>query len=497
MDAQKNNRLKRKRQHGESTDDVEYIVAKNKNRPFDAAAQAAEEELTRQLFGDRSGFLESLGDLKLSGASSSTSGADSGLGDTETEESNDETKRPPAWIDDEDDGIDVGFALDAQGRRLPSGGLNSRSAQYSDLLQHKFKSLVGTPKWALLNKEKTRDSSDDELLQSCGHIIKTKSKLLCANNLEFKKVTDLNIETCNEGKITTVQYHPSYTVALVAGMSGIASILAVDGKRNNKLHSVAFQRFPIECARFTNNSAALLGSRHSHFFAYDLQTAKTTRVPLPQGITKCRHFEISSNNIIAVAGKWGEVHLLSADSKEFITTLKQNTNVTALAFNTEGSLLYGHSDTGEVTVWDTAQRRVKHKWTDEGCLQGTTLSISPSGQFVAAGSAQGVVNIYETDTVLKEHDPKPKKAIMNLTTSIGSLQFNSTSEILGFSSPDLANSVRLYHVGSGTVFSNFPMFSTKLGRINTLSFSPNSGFAAFANLNSTVALYRLKHYCNY
>lgn len=497
MDTNKNNRLKRKRQHCESTDEVEYIVANNRNRPFDASAQAAEEELTRQLFGDRSGFLESLGDLKLSGAtSSSSSGADSGLGDTEPEESNNETKRPPAWVDD-DDGIDVGFALDVQGRRLPSGGLNSRSAQYSNLLQHKFKSLVGTPKWASFNKKKTENSSDDELLQSCGHIIKTRSQILRANNLEFKQVKDLNIETCNEGKITTVQFHPSYTVALIAGMSGIASLVAVDGKRNNKLHSVAFQRFPIECARFTNNSEALLGSRHSHFFSYDLQTAKTARISLPRGMSKCRQFEISSKKIIAVAGKWGEVHLLSADSKELITTLKQNTNVTALAFNTEGSLLFGHSDTGEVTVWDVAQRSVKNKWTDEGCIQGNTLSISPSGQFLATGSAEGVVNVYETDTVLKGRYPKPKKAIMNLTTSIESLQFNSTSEILGFSSPDLANSVRLYHIASGTVFSNFPMFSTKLGRISTLSFSPKSGFAAFANLNSTVALYRLKHYCNY
>lgn len=500
MDVKKRKRLNRKRKH-EPDQESEFLVSQNKNRPFNKKAQAEEEELTRDLFGDSTGFLKSLEEVELYSEPSTSGGVDSGVGETETEGSScDETKRRPVWFDEDDQGIDVGSALDSQGRKLPSGGINNRSNQYSDLLQHKFKSLVGTPKWANLEKGKTDDDSDDdELLRTSGHIVKSQSHFLKSKNLEFKKVKDLNIETGNEGpKITTVEFHPTCTVALVAGISGIASLLAVDGKRNNKLHSVAFQRFPIECGRFLNNgSEALLGSRHPHFFSYDLEAAKTVNVPLPRGMTHCKNFEISPNNIIAVAGKWGEVHLLSADSKELITTLKQNSNVTALAFDTDGSHLFGHSDTGEVTIWDIRTKRIKHKFTDEGCLQGTVLTVAPSGQLIAAASAQGVVNLYDMASVLKEKNPKPKKSVMNLTTSISSVRFNATSEILGFSSSDLANSVRLLHVASGTVFSNFPPFSTKLGRIHALSFSPNSGYAAFANVKSTVALYRLKHYSNY
>lgn len=497
MDVKKRKRLNRKRKH--NNEESEYNVPQCKNKPFDEKAQMEEEELAKDLFGDNSGFLKSLEEVELFSTNPSR---DSGVGETETEDSNDESKRKPAWHDDEDDGIDVGEALNAQGRKLPSGGLCSRSAQYSNLLQHKFKSLVGAPKWASLDKTDADIDSDDddELLQTCGHIVKSDSHSLRSGTLEYKKVQDLNMETYNEGpKITTVEFHPSCTVALVAGMSGVASLLAVDGKRNNKLHSVAFTRFPIECARFLNDGMeALLGSRQPHFFSYDLRAAKTLQVPLPHGVTNCKKFEVSPcKRFIAVCGKFGEVHLLTSDSKELITTLKQNSAVTALTFDARGTHLYGHSDIGEVTVWDVASRRVRHKWTDEGCLQGTTLAVSPSGQFIAAGSAQGVVNLYEIDNVLTMKTPKPRKSVLNLTTSINCLKFNSTSEILALSSADLANSVRLLHVGSSTVFSNFPQFGTKLGRINALSFSPNSGYAAFANVNSTVALYRVKHYHNY
>lgn len=162
-----------------------------------------------------------------------------------------------------------------------------------------------------------------------------------------------------------------------------------------------------------------------------------------------------------------------------------------------GNLLFGHSNSGELTMWDVSMRRVRHKFVDEGCLQGTTISIASSNQFLATGSAQGVVNIYGMEDVLQSKLPKPRKSIMNLTTSIKDLKFNSTSEVLAFASAEIKNAVRLFHVGSNTVFSNFPNFQAKMGQINTLNFSPGSGYIAFGNRKSVVSLYRLKHFKNY
>ncbi|KAJ8941005.1 hypothetical protein NQ314_010513 [Rhamnusium bicolor] len=494
-------KLNRKRKYEpKTTEDVEYEIdaPKHKFRPFDEEAQAEEEHLSHILFGGARSFLQCLEEAEQE-AGPSHSNVDSGVGEDDSCDS-DENIRKPAWTDD-DDGIEIGQALDAQRRKLPSGGINNRNNKYSNLLKHKFQTAVGTPKWASLDKSKHVDSdSDEEILQSCGFISKTTKASIPSSILEFKKVRDLNHETYSEGPyINAIEFHQTSSVALVAGNGGIATLFAVDGKRNNKLHSVAFERFPIINAKFIQNgNEAILGSRHPHIFSYDLLAAKPIRLNLPHGLTQFKNFVVSPDSqYIAAAGKWGEVHVLIAASKERIAVLKQDSEVTALTYNPTGDLLFGHSDTGEVTIWDMNMRRVKHKFTDEGCLQGTTLAISSSNQFLAAGSAQGVVNLYGIEDILQNKLPKPRRTILNLTTGIKDLKFNSSSEILALSSADIQNSVKLFHIGSGTVFSNFPPFEAKMGNISALNFSPGSGYIAFGNRKSIVSLYRLKHFKNY
>lgn len=56
-------------------------------------------------------------------------------------------------------------ALIEQNRRLPGGRPEKK---YTELLQNKYMHIVGTPKWAKLDREKEADSgdeSDDEILK--------------------------------------------------------------------------------------------------------------------------------------------------------------------------------------------------------------------------------------------------------------------------------------------------------------------------------------------
>ena len=75
-------------------------------------------------------------------------------------------------------------------------------------------------------------------------------------------------------------------------------------------------------------------------------------------------------------------------------------------------------------VWDVRQRKCRHVFVDEGCIHSTALAMSPDGRYVACGSDSGVVNMYDTATCFEAAEPKPIKAVMNLTTSIGDLTFN-------------------------------------------------------------------------
>ena len=81
---------------------------------------------------------------------------------------------------------------------------------------------------------------------------------------------------------------------------------------------------------------------------------------------------------------------------------------------------------GEVYVWEMSSRQCLHRFTDDGCVVGKRVGVSPDNQFVACGSESGVVNVYERSECMKREKPRPIRAVMNLTTTVDHLQFNST-----------------------------------------------------------------------
>jgi len=102
-----------------------------------------------------------------------------------------------------------------------------------------------------------------------------------------KRVCDLNHDTYIEGSIIkAVQFHPTATVALVAGLSGVVSLFQVDGKSNTKLHSVQFDRYPVRCARFVpSGEQFIVGSQHHGFFhTYDMMACRNVQAVPSQGL---------------------------------------------------------------------------------------------------------------------------------------------------------------------------------------------------------------------
>lgn len=108
-----------------------------------------------------------------------------------------------------------------------------------------------------------------------------------------------------------------------------------------------------------------------------------------------------------------------------------------------------------------------------------------------------MVNLYETNAILKDQRPVPSKIMMNLVTGITSLRFNPTSEMLGVASDKKHNAFKIMHLPSFTIFSNFPTLQTNIGMPQTISFSPGSGYLSISNKTNAALLYRLRHYGNY
>ncbi|XP_043278419.1 U3 small nucleolar RNA-associated protein 18 homolog [Venturia canescens] len=414
----------------------------------------------------------------------------------------DKTAKTVAWVDDNDENYSIAAALKTQRRRLPKG---RQEQTYTQLLENKLTQIVGSPKWARLNTQvKNNDDdedSDSEILRHSNHLTVPTTRKLRKGTIDIKVLTDINKSTHTEGPIvTSVEFHPTSTVAMVAGLSGILSLFQIDGRENTKLQSIRFEKFPINCAKFLHQgSEVIVGSRNcAYSHAYDLMSGKTHKIPLPHGVTNMQKFETSPDGkFIAVIGKRGVIHLLLSSTKELVTNFKMNRRCLAIGFSPNSDKLITHGDGEEMYIWDLKSRSCIHKAVDDGCITSSAITFSPSGQFLATGSKQGVVNVYETETVLREKYPKPLKIVLNLVTPITKLKFNPASEILSMASKCKENAFKMMHLPTFTVFSNFPTFQTKMFHPLDIDFSPGSGYLGLTNDKGYAYLYRLKHYNNY
>eukprot|EP00095_Tigriopus_kingsejongensis_P012482 maker-scaffold789_size96855-snap-gene-0.21 protein:Tk12482 transcript:maker-scaffold789_size96855-snap-gene-0.21-mRNA-1 annotation:"u3 small nucleolar rna-associated protein 18 homolog" len=373
--------------------------------------------------------------------------------------------------------------------------------KYASAIRKKYLSVVGTPKWADLARQRDTDGdSDDEFFRETTDMLATgRTAALARGRLEYRKMKDLNQADHSQGAvITCAEFHPQSAIGLVAGLNGTASLFHVDGKLNPKMQSVNFKDFPIQTAHFSaGGQEFIVGSPNfAHFYTYDMAKGVTSRIELPKslGPAKIQKFEVSPNgDYLALHGKFGHLHFLHARTKTRAFSLKMNAKVRAVAFSPDGNQIYSHGDEGEVYLWDIRGRDCVHRFYDDGCIQGTAITVSPDQRYVATGSSSGVVNLYSREK-LTQARPKPDKIVLNLSTSISEVKFNPTSEILALRSMMMDNALKMLHVPSMSVFENFPSLSFDFKRPNSMDFSLNGGYLSIGNNRGAANLYR--YTCN-
>lgn len=472
---------------------------RKRKQPSEWVRSENQEKLLNSVLGNKDKLLQKLADesvksrIKVANAvAAAASAADASV------------TRKAAWHDSDEEGLHVDDVIDYERKGAP---VVRKQGKYKVYLEQKFQSTLGTPSWAALDRRANAgdsESDDDVLTRTVGHLAPTTDTTTAhikANRLQFKRMKDLNRAGYDEGPgITGIAFHPTSSVALVTGgSSGIASIYSIDGHRNDKLHSIKFDKFAIRSCRLNRSgSEAIIGGAKKFCYTYDLLSGATQRSFLPRTVTQMSRFELSPcGRYIAVKGRFGEVHVLDAASKELVVSLKQEHVCSALVFTGDSQQLLVHSNDAEVTVFDMRRHRALHRFNDEGCVNGSSLALSPNGRLLAAGSAQGVVNVYDYETVLLSANPRPLKTVFNLTTGITAATFNHTSELLAFGSKEIEDALKLVHCQTGTVYNNFPGVQGGIGRPQTVAFSPQSGYMAIGNSSKEVTLYRLKHFSNY
>jgi len=417
-------------------------------------------------------------------------------------------KLVPAWYDSDDD------ILDEQGVKSRRVNLEAKpERKYEERLHQTFNLAFGpTPKWADLEKVlsgrkggKSLDESDDEDVDSKSSSDQ-KSTGLAKGNFEIFRVVDLNARGREEGRlIRCIDFHPKHNVGLVAGNSNVVGLYTVDGTKNPLHQSIKFEKFEIRNASFSTCGQEFYVSSglFNHFYTYDMNSGaiKKTRPCSNNARETIRKLYPSPDGQVLVAlGHHGDIYLYSSKSKEVITTLKMNGEVSSVTFNKDGSKMLSVGDGQDIFCWDMKNRVCCAKYTDISLQYSTQVASSENN--VALGMTSGIVSVYNNLFNEKQDTPaavqiNPLKSLQNLVTSVSSLKFNSTSEILAMASTDKQNAIRLVHTPSLTVFPNFPFLNADYGRPQTIAFTPNSGYMAVGGNKGIAYLFRLKKYENY
>ncbi|XP_074552705.1 U3 small nucleolar RNA-associated protein 18 homolog [Halichoeres trimaculatus] len=421
-------------------------------------------------------------------------------------------RKAPAWVD-EDDELEEEVDMKHRFRKDLIRG-EAESTMSKQKLQQRMreqfqKSMGGTPSWAeSSDKRKQRkddededdeDEEDDELLRRTGNFVAS-SESLPSGILRMKKCLHANSARLSEDRLTTVQFHPSAQVVMTAGLDESLSLFQVDGKTNPKIQSIHLERFPVYRAAFSADGEAVIATslKNKMFYVYDMMEGQVMPVSTVRGLNEAKVKEFSvcpEGGTLLLTGTNGYLHLLTLKTREVVRSMKINGDVCGVAFAHDGSKVFASSEEGEVYLWDMRSSRCLNRFTDNGCVKATSITASRNGRYLACGSQSGIVNIYSQEACLNSANPKPLKAIKNLLTPATSLTFNTSSEILAMASRAEDEAVRLLHMPSLTVFSNFPVSKRKVVyRASCLDFSPHSGFFSLANNKGCAPLFRLLHY---
>ncbi|KAF3500868.1 hypothetical protein F2Q69_00044900 [Brassica cretica] len=420
-------------------------------------------------------------------------------------------KGEAAWEDEEEQEININIASVNRLRKLrkeEDEGLISGSEYIARLRAHHAKLNPGTD-WARTDSHITDgdssddggegDDDDDILKTNEDLVVKSGGSKLCSGLLEYSEHADANIADPSDAPINSVQFHQNAQLLLTAGNDRRLRFFQIDGKRNTKIQSIFLEDCPIHKAAFLpNGSQVIVSGRRKYFYSFDLENAKFDKIgPLVGREEKSlESFEVSQDSkTVAFMGNGGYILLVSTKTKELTGTLKMNGSVRSLAFSDDGKQLLSSGGDGQVYVWDLRTMKCLYKGVDEGSTCGTSLCSSPNGALFASGTDRGIVNIYKKAEFLGGKR-KPIKTVDNLTSEIDFLKFNHDGQILAIISRMNKDSVKLVHVPSLTVFSNWPPPNKQMNYPRCLDFSPGSGFMAMGNASGKVLLYKLNHYMN-
>jgi len=396
------------------------------------------------------------------------------------------------------------------------------------MMQEKFQSKKLA--WTQVDNNDDDDNDDndnyDDNNNNISLLLKSSSSLLTNNmthrplvlpskKINIRRLVTANIAEPSNEPITSVKFHPSNNnLLMVGGMDKHLRFFRIDGDKNEKQISCKFNDYPIMTSMFLGTTGdVILGGRKPFFYTYDIISGSVSKVSGLMGKNMKSHELISvspEGEKIAFGGGAGYIHICSGKTKTWMMDLKMNTSVRSLCFKDETTLISSGLD-ADVYIWDLRKtgkclKRFAHN--DGTCTSSLAIcnnNITGKGALLAVGAESGVVSLYDdifnssssnNNNNSNKNIIDPLKSIMNLTTKINDMTFHSSGQLLAISSEEKADQLKLVHLPSCSIYTNWPTDKTPFKKVKCMDFSPGGAYFAIGNNKGAVLLYRLNHFIN-
>lgn len=401
------------------------------------------------------------------------------------------------WEDEEDASILIASRKNAKLARLSKDVSNSpvEGKQLTTHLESKHEALYSKPKWALQDPISRSEDSDPLRIESVARL-----SCLPPDVLDLSRLADANFQARVKIPVISAIFHPQTSVMIVANRDSSVNFFSLDHKENSIIHSLKIGNSPIKKLELSSDGlyfAAIGKSRFIH--VYDMLNDRMESIDCIAERSEKEWSDIlcsPTNSVYAALGTEGFVALFSMSTKRSLGQFKMNCEVKAACFTSDGKLLITAGSDRFIYVWDVEKLKCIKKFADNGGTDITSIGLSPKDVYLVIGTAMGVVNLYDfrKSTEITNDNPQPWKTILNLTTVITSCVWHPSGELLALTSDAVNNGLRLLHLPSGRVYSNFPNNAMPLGLVKTARFNNDGSYFAIGCADGKVRLFAIKHF---
>ena len=315
-----------------------------------------------------------------------------------------------------------------------------------------------------------------------------------SDNLVILRLNDLYEPKKGKVGIRQIEFDPTQNQMSILDGNGIIHVISVGEKKSSLLFDLPFNKeIPIrKCLSYSSDGIHLfVGCAKGQFQAIDLRLQTSIITKVPNFNDDIIFIQCSSNNKLLCLLSNRSIHFFDPFNRSHLKTIETSDHLLCGCFSDDSKYFITAGKNGRGLLIDCDNLKAINRFQDSEMQHIRSISISNNR--VAIGTESGVLQVYELNE-LKKNYPKSIFNKLNLVTAIDNVKFNPTGELIIFSSSDKIDSLKILHLASKKVYSNWPTAKTPLSYVRSIAFNSNSQWFAYGNEKGYVRLWELSFY---